>query len=85
MGGVEPQIRTDNPRVQARLHEGAGGAWLWIVNPERVEQKVQVTLPGALGDVHSASEVWGGRQVSVAGPNLTATVPARDADVVQLR
>jgi beta-galactosidase len=85
MASVEPLLRTDNSKIQARLHEGPGGAWLWIVNPERTGEAVTVSLPGSLSSMHSATEIWGRRQVSFAGRKLTATVPARDADVIELR
>jgi beta-galactosidase len=85
MAGVEPQLRTDNPKIQARLHEGPGGAWLWIVNPERTVETVTVSLPASLSSMHSATGIWARRQLSLAGRKLTATVPARDADVLELR
>ena len=85
MAGVEAQLRTDNPRVQARLHEGPGGVWLWLVNPERSEQRAAVSLPSRLSAMHSASEIWEDRQVSLSGGKLMAVIPARDAAVVALR
>src|SRR5262249_54565321 len=65
MAGVEPLLRTDNPRVQARLHDGPGGIYLWIVNPERSEQSATVSLPGRLSTVSSTIDLWESRQVSV--------------------
>src|SRR5262249_48737166 len=31
--GVQPWLRTDNAAVQARLHTGGGGTYLWVVDP----------------------------------------------------
>src|SRR6185437_7816321 len=40
------RLTVSDPSVQARLHEGAGGSVLWVVNPTRESKSVRVTLPG---------------------------------------
>jgi len=42
MARVEPRLRTSNAAVQACLHSGAGGEYLWVVNPSR--NAVEVTV-----------------------------------------
>ena len=81
----EPQLRTDNPAVQARLHAGAGGRYLWVVNPTRKAAQVTVSVQGAPAGFTSAEDVWGGTAVSVAGRKVSVTVGARDAAVVAVK
>ena len=83
LASVEPRLRTDNSAIQARLHTGTGGSYLWVVNPGRSSAKVSVTV-GNL-PFQSAEDIWEGAPVSVAGGNVTVTVPARDPAVISLR
>ena len=81
LANVEPQLRTDNPAVQARLHRGPNANYLWVVNQSHGQAKVTVSLAAA---VHASDDVWGKLPVSVSGNKLTVTVPARDAAVISL-
>ncbi len=71
--GVSPRVETGNAQLVARLHEGEGGRFLWIVNPSRLPQAGRLTVDG--------EEVSGrclmGRD---SGPGIT--VPGRDATVL---
>jgi beta-galactosidase len=79
---VEPRLRTVAPGMQARLHTAAGGAYLWVVNPNRAAQTAMVTIPPG----YSAGEdVWGGRPVRIAGREVRVEVGDRDAAVIRLR
>ena len=82
MAKVEPQLKTDNAAVQARLHTGAGGVYLWVLNPAREKKTVTVRLDS---DFHSAEDVWAGQSVAVASRQVTVTIPPRDGAVVALR
>ena len=84
LADVEPRLRTDNPAIQARLHSGTGGNYLWVVNPSRAESKATVSLTAG-PDFRSAEDVWGSRPVAAQDRGITVTVPARDAAVVRLR
>ncbi|MDE3166552.1 MAG: beta-galactosidase trimerization domain-containing protein, partial [Acidobacteriota bacterium] len=80
--GVVPRVRTDNATVQARLHDGAGGTYLWVTNPARGAETVNVTVAAG---VREARDVWGGRAVGVRDGKVTVTVPARDGAVIELK
>jgi len=82
---VEPQLRTDNTAIQARLHSGAGGNYLWVVNPSRKEASVTVSLAGQAPAFRSAEDLWGKRPVTVGDRKVSVTVAARDAAVIALR
>lgn len=80
--GVKQQVAISDPALQARLHEGASGAHLWITNPTREDKQVTVTLAGR--EFVSADDVWGGVKIVRDGSSLAMTVPARDAVVAKL-
>jgi beta-galactosidase len=71
-----------NPAVIARLHEGAGGTVLWVVNPTRKAQAASVTLDR--GPWTSGKDVWSNLPVRVSGSTVAVEIPARDAAVIQL-
>jgi beta-galactosidase len=80
--GVSQQVRVSVAGVEARLHAGAGGSDLWVVNPAREARDVTVTLPRA---VENGQDLWGGAPVIVHGKELQVRVGARDAAVIGLR
>jgi beta-galactosidase len=48
----------DNQQVKARVHSGAGGTYLWVVNPTRQPQTVKVKLDGKVGTFSKARDLW---------------------------
>jgi beta-galactosidase len=82
--GVDPKVRVDNNSVQTRLHEGTGGAYLWVTNPTRDGQTVTVNLSADAGSFKTAEDIWGRQGVAIQGRQLTVKVPARDAAVIAL-
>lgn len=78
---VSPQLRTDAPGSQARLHTGPGGVYLYVVNPDRAPRRIEVTLPSAWA---AGEDVWGGQKVVVNGNSTVVTVGDRDAAVIHL-
>lgn len=85
LANVEPQLRTDNAVIQARLHSGPGGNYLWVVNPSRKEASVTVSLAGRAPAFRSAEDLWGKRPVTVVDRKISVAVAARDAAVIALR
>jgi beta-galactosidase len=81
---VGPKLRTDNSAVQARLHNGSGGSYLWVVNPSRKETKVSVALSAGLA-FRTAEDLWGNRDIGIGEHSIAVTIPARDAAVIALR
>jgi beta-galactosidase len=81
--GVQPQVQSNDPQVQARLQTGAGGTYIWIVNPTRTQRSVKISLPTAF---QHATELWqeGITPAAVSGKMLTATVEDRGAAVIRL-
>jgi beta-galactosidase len=84
LAGAEPRLSTGNPAVQARLHSGKGGNYLWVVNPSRSEARVTVLL-NAGAKFQSAQDVWESRPVVTGDRAVTVTVAARDGAVIALR
>jgi beta-galactosidase len=84
LAGAEPMLRTNNPAVQARLHSGKGGNYLWVVNPSHADAKVSVVLSAAPA-FRTAEDLWEKRETAVAGHSVTVSIPGRDAAVLALR
>ena len=76
------RIAVSDSLVTARLHEGSGGAVLWVVNPVRQEKSVSIRLTG--GEWRSGKDVWGGLDTQVQGETVRITIPDRDAAVIRL-
>jgi beta-galactosidase len=81
--GVQPQVRSSDPEVQIRLHKGAGGTYVWVVNPTRTARTVKISL---LSTFQRAIEMWqaGAVPPAVSGTTVTATVEDRNAAVLRL-
>jgi beta-galactosidase len=85
LANVEQGVTTNNNRVEARLHSGAGGNYLWVINPTRAAATVTVSLGSQVPAFHTAEDVWAQQQVTVSDRRITVTVPARDGAVIALR
>jgi beta-galactosidase len=80
--GVAPQVQTSDPEIKARLHRGAGGTYLWVVNPTRTPKTVTISLPAPF---QRATDLWQeSNHPTVTGPTLTTAVGDRDAAVLRL-
>ena len=81
------RIAISDTAVIARLHQGEGGRYLWVVNPMRQAKSVSIDLrndPDG-GDWTSAQDLWGGAQALVNGRTIRLTIPDRDAAVLRLQ
>jgi beta-galactosidase len=80
--GVQQQVQSSDPEVKARLHRGAGGTYLWVVNPTRTARTVKVSLPAAF---QRAMELWQeSSRPAVSGNIAAVTVEDRNAAVIRL-
>jgi beta-galactosidase len=84
MASTTPRLRVDDNEVQARIHEGEGGCYLWVTNPTRQSRPVTISLSPELGRFATGEDRWGKLAVKVSGDAVTVTVPARDAAVIAL-
>lgn len=80
---AKQRVTVNDPSVTARLHQGAGGSVLWVVNPTRQAKTISVTLDGS--SWQSASDAWEGVSAQVSGQSIRLTVPERDAAVLKLK
>ncbi len=85
IAGVKPGLQTDNPAVQARLHSGPGGDYLWITNATRSLAKVGVSLSDASPSFQQAKDLWSGNPVSIDGRKFSIVIGPRDGAVIALR
>jgi beta-galactosidase len=85
MAGITPRVNVDDNEVQARVHQGAGGTYLWVTNPTTMARPVTVSLNPSLGRFSSGEDKWGNLKINVTDQQITVNVPARDAAVIALR
>jgi beta-galactosidase len=83
-GQVDSRLRSDDNTVQARLHDGQGGKYLWVTNPQREARTVTITLPGEWKGVQAGEDIWGKQAVKVGHDAVLVTVSPRDAAVISL-
>jgi beta-galactosidase len=85
MAGITPRVNVDDNEVQARVHQGAGGTYLWVTNPTMTARPVTVSLNPGLGKFSAGEDKWGQLGNTLSGQQVTVNVPARDAAVIALR
>ena len=83
--GAEQQVRSNDPEVEARLHTGRGGTYLWVINPTRTARNVTISLSSKFGPFVTAEDLWQGQKVSVEGRSVEVKVADRDAAVIRLK
>jgi len=81
--GVEPRLTYSDPRLQARLHSGEGGTWLWVINPTRESIEARITLGPAWRHMRPGRAAWG-EPASWQEGEIVLTVGARDACIIAL-
>ena len=81
-GGVEQKLRVSDPNVKARLHDGDGGVYLWVINPAKQTRNVEVTLPAAYRRV---TELWqDSNKPAIDGATLSTSVGGQNVAVLKL-
>ena len=80
--GVQRQVQSSDATVIGRLHKGAGGTYLWAINPTRTAKTVKLTVPSAF---HGATDLWQeSSRPAVTGNTVSVSVGERDAAVLRL-
>ncbi len=84
-GDVTQGVKSDDPEVKARLHEGSGGKYLWVVNPTRTAREVTIQITSGNVGLKASKDQWGGKPVTLDGNKVRITVGDRDAAVISLQ
>jgi beta-galactosidase len=84
MADITPRVTANDNEVQARVHQGAGGTYLWVTNPTRTARPVTVSVNPDLCGLSSGEDKWGKLDIKISGQQVTVNVPARDAAVIAL-
>ena len=82
---MEQRIQSSDPEVKVRLHEGAGGKYLWVVNPTRISREVTILLTSAEKGLIGGSDLWAGKKVTSGSDYIKLTVEDRDIAVLRLK
>ncbi len=85
LAGIRQTVKIDDVSVQARLHQGAGGAYLWVTNPARESRTVKITLSQAAESFSAGEDIWGNQRVGLDNGQITVQISGRDAAVIALR
>ncbi|GLQ56873.1 beta-galactosidase [Devosia nitrariae] len=80
--GKAPHVVVSNPALQARLHEGAAGSVLWLINPTRQSQSATFGIGGGHGPLAIRDAAWANTGAAFAEDRIT--VPARDVLVLRM-
>ena len=83
--GQERWLRCDQPQLKARLHMGAGGTYLWLVNPTRAPLSARLSLAARVGHFREGHDLWQNQPVKVNGSLVEVTVGERNAAVIRLQ
>jgi beta-galactosidase len=80
--GIRQQVQSSDPAVKARLHRGAGGTYIWVVNPTRTSRNVKITLPSPY---QRGVDLWQeSSRPTISGNTLAVTVEDRNVAVIRL-
>ena len=82
--GVRQMARSSDRRIKARLHQGSGGTYLWVVNPTREPRKVTVALDARAGSFSRATDLWQQSAPKATAQGIEVTVEDRNAAVLKL-
>lgn len=82
--GKQAHVRVDGEGITARLHEGRGGTYLWVLNPLGEPQDVRVEFSDAWGPFGAGRLLWGEREPVIEGRTVRLFVGYRDGTVVRL-
>ena len=84
-GNVTQSVRSSDQDIKARLHEGPGGKYLWVVNPTRTSREVTIQLTSVDAGLVTGKDLWGGKPVTLKENAVKLTVDDRDAAVIPLQ
>ncbi|MDB5561140.1 MAG: beta-galactosidase [Hyphomicrobiales bacterium] len=80
--GKQQHARASNAALQARIHQGEGGTFVWLVNPTRQVQKTELTLAPDFGSAKPSEVLWPVQHAVPSGGSFE--VPARDALIFRI-
>jgi beta-galactosidase len=80
--GQTPRVHVTDQRIIARLHQGAGGTYLWIANPKRQDIPVRVEITG---ENYAAVSAILGPPAAWNNGALCLTAPARQVIIYELK
>ena len=84
-GNVDQRVRSSDPEVKVRMHEGPGGKYLWVVNPTRTSREVTILLTDRDKILNIGQDLWGGKEATLIDNSVRVFVDDRDAAVIPLQ
>src|SRR5690606_4123013 len=84
-GNVTQGVHSSDPEVKVRLHEGAGGKYLWVLNPTRSSREVTISLGQVTKKLRVGKDIWTGNQPTFDGNVIKVSVGDRDSAIIPLQ
>lgn len=84
-GNVTQGVHSSDPEVKVRLHEGAGGKYLWVLNPTRSSREVTISLGQGTKKLRVGKDIWTGNQPTFDGNVIKVSVGDRDSAIIPLQ
>ena len=81
--GRKPAVTVSRREITARLYEGAGGRFLWVLNPQKRKLEVRVQMR-SVGNLSVKRVLWGEGDAGAGGRSLLLSIPGQDAVVMEL-
>ncbi|MCL6629838.1 MAG: hypothetical protein K6U00_09590, partial [Armatimonadetes bacterium] len=82
--GIKPRIEVLDQAVKARIHRGATGDFLWVVNTEYQEITTEIRLQPTLVKYSSAENLVTAQIIPIRNQSLSVTLPALAGAVYKL-
>ena len=81
---LKPGLQVSDSAIKARLHQGPGRTYLWVINPTRARRDVTVTIDESFGTFGRAEDVWERRPVTMEGRAIHLSLDERNGAVLRL-
>jgi beta-galactosidase len=83
--GIEQAVQVTNRALTARLHDGEGGRYLFVLNHTRRPQRSNISISGTMARVDGIHVHWGPADAAhLDDAGLAVSIDARDALVLRL-
>lgn len=83
--GGKQLARVSDREIQARIHKGPDGTYLWVLNSTRRERPVKISLHDSVGKFNSGSDVWEKKPIKVNAQTVEVSLGARNGAVIRLQ
>ncbi len=81
--GIPQHVKSGDPRIAARIHEGDGYHVLWIINSDLEDITTELELSDRWGNYKKAGIVENHGSITHDGKKLKVSLPAKDVAIIK--